>query len=382
MKSDESILVSPYASDVVPNSEQSAERVPTTTRDLQVIHVGVVGDLPGGMAQVVAEYLSWSYNRCTVSGLRSTKGKGGAVQRFSPQALWMWIHCFWVVGRNRIKRTQFIVVIHMSQGGSFAREGTIAAFARLIGVPVALQLHGSSFADFARRHSTIVRHVLRIAGTIFVLTEETETLVRSILGADSRPRIVSVKNAVRVPACVAPKEQIILFAGEIASRKGADILLEAWSGIVAQSVGWRLILAGPLADNFQIPNDLPCVEYVGSLPRESVLELESKASIAVLPSRNEALPMFLIESMAHECAVVSTPVGQISELLNGVGVVTPVGDARALADALEHLINNETVRRSLGSLARNRVVQTYSDEVACSELEGEWVRLAGTQWSK
>ena len=51
--------------------------------------------------------------------------------------------------------------------------------------------------------------------------------------------------------------------------------------------------------------------------------------LASLPSRAEALPMFLLEALANGCAVLGSTAGGIPELLSGgAGIVVPPGEGR------------------------------------------------------
>jgi len=63
--------------------------------------------------------------------------------------------------------------------------------------------------------------------------------------------------------------------------------------------------------------------------------------------------MSIIEAFAWGVPVIATPVGSIPDILHdGVeGLVMPVGDAEALAKALERLIGEADLRRKLGANA-------------------------------
>lgn len=356
-----------------------------------VMHVGVVGDYPGGMAQVVNEYLSWTYSRCSVVGVLSTKGKGDRLSAVR------WLRCLFRLLSARVSRTPHVVVVHLSQRGSFIREGSLLRFADAIGLPAGAHLHGSEFSSFARSRPALVARVLSSARVVFSLTAETNSIVEKLLvrsrstkrstkRSNDRARLVRVMNAVTVPPVVPEKENFVFIAGELGKRKGTDVLLAAWSTIAAKYPGWSLRLAGPLADGIVIDESQPGLVALGVLPRAEVLSLQGRAAIAVLPSRHEALPMFLIESMARECATIATPVGQVRELMADSGLLVNVGDASALAEALEELIGDEDARRALGEKARARIQDCYSEQAVSKKLESAWLSMlteerSGGRWS-
>ena len=339
-----------------------------------VMHIGVIGELPGGMAQVVNEYLHWSYSNCRVVGVLSTKGKGDRL------AALRWLGCMFRLAVARLATTPHVVVVHLSQGGSFIREGSLLRFAAAIGVPAAAHLHGSGFQAYARSRPALVSKVLSAASLVFSLTDATNELVEDLLStanSDRRPRLARVMNAVALPSGIPEKENFVFFAGELGFRKGTDVLLAAWSTIAPRYPGWTLRLAGPLMHDLAFDDQIPGVVAMGVLPRSVVLELQGRAAIAVLPSRHEALPMFLIESMAHECATIGTPVGQVGELLADAGLLVEVGHEAPLAVALERLMTNEEERRMLGKKARLKIRDHYSEEAVSKELESEWLSMLG-----
>jgi glycosyltransferase involved in cell wall biosynthesis len=86
---------------------------------------------------------------------------------------------------------------------------------------------------------------------------------------------------------------------------------------------------------------------------QGVADLLAQAHILVLPSFDENLPMSVIEGMAHELAIVTTPVGAVEDIIeDGVtGLLVPPGDAKALARALTRLITDTALRKALGRAA-------------------------------
>jgi glycosyltransferase involved in cell wall biosynthesis len=75
--------------------------------------------------------------------------------------------------------------------------------------------------------------------------------------------------------------------------------------------------------------------------------------------------------------VVTTPVGQVSELVEGCGVLVPADDPEALADGLHRLLGDPAMVAELGRAGRARVRERYSAERVARQVEREWRLLLG-----
>lgn len=338
----------------------------------RVHHIGIVGDFPGGMAQVVNGYLDHEFENVTVSASCSTAG------RRDPWSVLRSIGSIVSVLRMRVfeaRRRHVLIVIHLSERGSFVREGLILRFVRMLKLPVAAHLHGAEFADFASRYRWLVRYVLTDVATVFVLTEETESIVEDVLGLSSPP-VVRVPNAVELSVLPAEKRKWVVFAGAVGYRKGIDVLTAAWDLLPKHE--WTLVVAGPVEANFERSRlDARQIEYLGSISHDDTLDLLRCAEVAVLPSRGEALPMFVLEALGAGCALVTTDVGQMGALFrDGGAFVTTPGDVADLANGLQLAMFSEDSRRQVQRDGRNLVESQFSQSTVFPYLEGEWLRLA------
>ena len=270
-------------------------------------------------------------------------------------------------------RARTIVVVHLSQGGSFRREGTLLRWASLLGFPTVAHLHGSRFVDFAREQPASVAKVLNAADVIVSLSEETADEVSLLLPTS---RVELVPNA--VPAGQpTPKEEIVVFGGGVTRRKGVDVLVEAWKQL-APGQNWKLHIAGPVIES-DLVNALPAgASDLGALEHGALMSLLERSTIAVLPSRDEAMPMFILEALARNNAVISTTVGGIPEVLgDGAGVLVAPGDVDELAAALKDLIEDAEARASVAAAGYERFSQTYSAESVYPRMEQVWLSTLG-----
>lgn len=97
------------------------------------------------------------------------------------------------------------------------------------------------------------------------------------------------------------------------------------------------------------------------------------ASVFALPSRDEGFPMSVLESMAQGLPTVAFDCAPgVRELLEdgASGLLVPPGDTVAFAAALDRLIGDAALRRTLGAEARVSVLRYHPDRVL-----GRWERL-------
>ena len=335
-----------------------------TDKDFVAWHVGRQGEASCGMTQVLNGYLQWPFAHCRIGVIQSLNGSHGV------KALLPFLRSVVDVLKLRDPRHEMLVV-HLSQGGSFVREGILLWLAKKRGFGVVAHLHGSRFVDFANRWPGLVRQVLSAATRIIVLSEATDAKVKALVSGAST---CLIPNAV-VPGNVASKEKRILFGGAVSLRKGVDVLLQAWEKS-GTGKGWVLTIAGPQDEafrNLKLPAD---VEMPGAISHQDLMQRLEHSQIAVLPSRDEAMPMFILEAMARRNCVVSTRVGGIPKVLGeGTGVLLDAGNVDQLADALAQLIDNEDLRENYARLALKKYESGYSARAVYGKLETIWASV-------
>jgi glycosyltransferase involved in cell wall biosynthesis len=263
--------------------------------------------------------------------------------------------------------------INVSCHGSTLRKFCYAAICRKYRVPYVLHLHGGAYPEYLARSNPLMQRAIKrlflSAARVFVLGSTWRTFVRDRIGVPV-DRIAVLPNA--VPAGPEPVEAkrveppLIVFVGQLHEEKGADTLLEALRRLGGRSLSWQAQLVGGgdvagyrariaqlgLSDRVQAPGWAPPQEVRGFLAR---------ASIFVLPSFIENLPMALLEGMSYGLCPVVTPVGAVPEVVcHGVsGLIVPVGDSEALADAFGILLSDRALLLRLGQAAQRRFREGY-----------------------
>ena len=105
--------------------------------------------------------------------------------------------------------------------------------------------------------------------------------------------------------------------------------------------------------------------FLEELPYEAIREEIAKATVVVLPSFAEALPMTWLEAMAMEKALVTSDIGWAKEVMvNGeTGYTVAPKNHEEFALRITELLKASELRKQLGKQARERVLERFSTEV-------------------
>jgi glycosyltransferase involved in cell wall biosynthesis len=158
-----------------------------------------------------------------------------------------------------------------------------------------------------------------------------------------------------------------LAAGRLTRQKGFDRLIPAFAKVVSEYPAWTLRICGrgPERDALQRLIEEHHLSdnavLTGALP--SLDEQMAQASLFVLSSRFEGLPMVMLEAMSKGLPVVSfnCPTGPGEVIDDGQdGILVPEGDVDGLATAMLELISDAERRRHYGSAAAEKAATRYS----------------------
>jgi glycosyltransferase involved in cell wall biosynthesis len=175
--------------------------------------------------------------------------------------------------------------------------------------------------------------------------------------------------------------------------KGVDEFVDAARSLRDAGVHARFVLVGETdpgnptaitAPQLRRWADSGVVEWWGH--QDDMKDVLAQAHIVCLPSLREGVPKVLIEAAACGRPIVTTDAPGCREIVrNGEnGLLVPVRDSRALAEALRLLIENPALRAGMGSKGRDIAVQEFSIERVVSETLGVYRELlaAGQKGSR
>ncbi len=114
------------------------------------------------------------------------------------------------------------------------------------------------------------------------------------------------------------------------------------------------------------------VTFMGSLPNHELPAYYSIADLALFPSvADETFGISIAEAMACCVPVVATDVGGIPEVVAETGMIVSPKDEKALAGAISRLLEDDALRKSLGSSGRERVNRLFAWTNVVDRLEEE-----------
>jgi glycosyltransferase involved in cell wall biosynthesis len=158
-------------------------------------------------------------------------------------------------------------------------------------------------------------------------------------------------------------------AGILEHRKGIDVLIDACSR-VGRPLRLELFGDGSLRSELERRAVSLGVEAVFHGQVDGVRERLPELDVFVLSSRDENLPIALLEAMAAALPVVATRVGGVAELVeDGVsGLLVRPDDVDGIATALEALASDEALRERVARAGARRVADDFSDEAMARRM--------------
>lgn len=165
--------------------------------------------------------------------------------------------------------------------------------------------------------------------------------------------------------------------GRLDAMKAHDVLLRA----AAQIAGVQVIILGEgeqrgtleqLAQELQIQDRVKLLGWVDN-PRTYLPQFD----IVALPSRSEGFPLAMVEAMLAARPIVATEVGSIPEaIINGeTGLLIKKDDVAGLAQALQRLQEDASLRLRLGTQARVAALAHWTVEAMSAKYEQLWHKL-------
>jgi len=298
------------------------------------------------------------------------------------------VHFVLAVGMAREMQRRGVVHIHAHFAINAATIALVAG--RMLDVPFSFTAHNLLFTQ-----PMLLKTKLREARFVAAISEYTRRWLIDLLPQERVAEKIHVVHCGLPlfefrpePRAARPGPHAILFVAQLAERKGVVHLIEACRLLRERGLDYRCTVLGDgpqraLAQERIRRHGLEQHVVLGGVVyQEQVRGRLAQADVFALPcvvasdGDMDGIPVALMEAMALEIPVVSTTVSGIPELVeDGVsGLLVAPGDADALADALERLLIDPDLRRSLGQAGRRRVLEQFDVDRSAAQLAALFAR--------
>ncbi len=257
-------------------------------------------------------------------------------------------------------------VIH----ANWSISGALAGVAGMVsGRPVVITLRGDDVVASlgSRLHRWILGAALRRSARIVCVSDAMAEQLQARYPRHAG-KILVCRNGVEdaflqvVHSAAQPGRLRIVVVASLIRRKGLDTLIDAMS-LARGRAGMTLRVAGdgpergPLAVQVERSGLSGQVEFVGQLAPDAVPAFLADADVYAMSSRSEGRPNVVVEALAAGLPVISTDLpGNAGLVVAGTnGWIVPVGDARAMAAALDDAMDNPQRCIEMGLDARVRI---------------------------
>jgi glycosyltransferase involved in cell wall biosynthesis len=243
----------------------------------------------------------------------------------------------------------------------------------LVHHPLALETGLNADESAALRASeqaalTCARHVVTSSATTMrILAEEFDVPVERLSVVEPGTDKAAARPRAREGVVA------LLSVGAVVPRKGYDVLVAALAKI--ERLPWRLVIVGDCTRSAStaglLLGEIARLGLTGRIILRGVVTADELASLYacsdlfVLPSRFEGYGMAFADAIAHGVPVVGTTAGAIAQTVpDDAGVLVPVDDADALADALQRLIEKPEERERFAAGARAAIFPSWREQGA------------------
>ncbi|GAB6082647.1 glycosyltransferase family 4 protein [Desulfuromonas carbonis] len=179
-----------------------------------------------------------------------------------------------------------------------------------------------------------------------------------------------------------PAKQVVVFLGAMNEYQGVDLLLDVIKALSARRQDFHFLLMGYPESAYReravALSIAGLVTFTGKIPYDQAARYLSLGQIAVSPklSRTEANgKLFNYMACGLPAVVFDTRINR--EILGDTGLYAEFGDAEALTNTLETLLDDPEQGRHLGRMARQRALAEHSWAGRATLLEQVYRRLLG-----
>jgi glycosyltransferase involved in cell wall biosynthesis len=233
-----------------------------------------------------------------------------------------------------------------------------------------------------RLYGALDRFVLKNYAAVVAVSDEVKQ--RLFTAGVRKDRVHLIRNGIDLRPFIGPERPHqaqsgkncalnVGLAGRLSPEKGIDLFLRAAANVLRELPLTRFLIAGDGPDRATLEaliHELGIGKNAFLLGHsEDMPSFYASLDLLVLSSRQEGLPMALLEGMASGLPLVATAVGEVPTIVhnNQTGILLPAEDVKALTAAIGKLLTEPENRKTYGTAARDLIRNEYSAERMMAE---------------
>lgn len=292
--------------------------------------------------------------------------------------------------KSSIKGKQYDI-LHLSSSASISllKDIWLMRIAHRNGIKSILHLHFGRIPELYEKQNwewKLLKRAIKMSHTCIVLDNKSyTTLINNGFNNITQlanPLAPQVEQIIQQSSDITRDPNTILFVGHCVATKGIYELITACSKIPNIKVN----IVGPIHDDIKaelehITNKASWLEIKGQCDLETVIKEMLGCGIFVLPTYTEGFPNVIIESMACGCAIITTTVGAIPEILEAeegkaFGIMIEPRNTEQLIDAIQKMISDSIFMKNCQTNVRNRVKERYNIDSIWQQITMIWSNCA------
>lgn len=288
---------------------------------------------------------------------------------------------------NKFLKCQTADVLHFTSSASLGllRDLLTIRMAKRRGIKTVIHFRFGRTPELVNRNNwewKLMRKVLnKVDKAIFIDKKSFESVNNSgfqnieLLPNPIAPSVSAILDKIGKQIRVQSR---ILFVGHCTQKKGVIELVEACEN----KPDLEITFIGNVIDGLEEwvaakTKSNNNIHFVGEKPYEDIIKAMSTCSVFVLPSYTEGFPNVILEAMACGCAIVSTTVGAIPEMLEEdekgrYGLLVAPQNVEELRQAIELMLSDESLREECQKNVKERVNNRYSMPMVWQRMTDIW----------
>ena len=191
------------------------------------------------------------------------------------------------------------------------------------------------------------------------------------------------KKDLRARLKIAENDFVFVFMGRLVTDKGINELVSAFNTLCNNNSAIKLLLVGTYENKLDplLPKTLANIKKNKNIIAtgwvDDVRPYLSISDVLTFPSYREGFPNVVMQAAAMELPCIVTNINGCNEIIQDKksGLIIPVKDTYALYSAMDFILNNISVSKSMGKISRAYIVSNFERQVVWEALLEEYNKL-------